>query len=685
MARAPAGIKRFATLRAVASFLVALGLALAALPAAAAWPPYGAELGSTYFWFYDARVYPNLDGGASVGYFTREGGTQLYPLLETALVAGDGSTPFPLDSPGIGSSDMSSSDLSASGGGGIYLAHGYPAPASINVERRLGPPGWPASGLTLAPNGTNWASDLSCARTSDDGCLVAWIPLPDVPVSASGPLYASIARSDATVDPGWGTGLPLGSAFLVGGHETSVAADDAGGGYVAWWNYSQGPVQFELRLTRVTAHGSLAPGWSAGGLLVAGYSTIAVYPSIPPRILRLPGGDLMVLWKTGANNTAISPGVFHLQRVRPDGTLALGWPAAGVTLNPAPSTNSSTPDLLSDGGDGVLVVWADEHSIRLNRVLGSGATPPGWPGNGLALNTVGQSFTLAWSDDRRQGKDNVYNFRCCSDGLGGLFVAWPDSRGNPGPSVWVTHWTNTGIPWNGWTVAGRMVNDPAVAADLGGIAPTLDGGIFVAWSEHSFQFLQGSTAYLAKIEPEFPTPVLVSLVSAAALGGRVRLEWSLGIGVAEAAVYRSAAGGPWMRVATLAPDGRGRVAYEDGAAVPGTRYGYRLGLMEAGVEVFAGEAWVEVPRALLALEGARPNPSPGRALTAAFTLADGAPARLEALDLAGRRVATSEVGSLGAGQHLVTMARPGALPPGLYWLRLTQAGHELQRHAVVLP
>lgn len=78
----------------------------------------------------------------------------------------------------------------------------------------------------------------------------------------------------------------------------------------------------------------------------------------------------------------------------------------------------------------------------------------------------------------------------------------------------------------------------------------------------------------------------------------------------------------------------------------------------------------------LALRGAWPNPAQ-EAARVWFTLADGGPARLELLDLAGRRLRALEVGHLGPGLHHVDLERIAALRPGLYLLRLTQAG----RHA----
>jgi hypothetical protein len=73
-----------------------------------------------------------------------------------------------------------------------------------------------------------------------------------------------------------------------------------------------------------------------------------------------------------------------------------------------------------------------------------------------------------------------------------------------------------------------------------------------------------------------------------------------------------------------------------------------------------------------ALEGVRPNPTHGEALSVWFALPSAAPARLELVDVSGRRVAAREVGSLGAGRHVVALSEGCSLPAGLYLLRLTQ-------------
>jgi hypothetical protein len=76
-----------------------------------------------------------------------------------------------------------------------------------------------------------------------------------------------------------------------------------------------------------------------------------------------------------------------------------------------------------------------------------------------------------------------------------------------------------------------------------------------------------------------------------------------------------------------------------------------------------------------ALEGARPNPARGSGLRVAFALPEGGAARLELMDVSGRRVRSREVGGLGAGRHTVDLSAGRPVAPGLYWVRLTQGGN----------
>jgi len=87
--------------------------------------------------------------------------------------------------------------------------------------------------------------------------------------------------------------------------------------------------------------------------------------------------------------------------------------------------------------------------------------------------------------------------------------------------------------------------------------------------------------------------------------------------------------------------------------------------------------------AKLALLGAYPNPMRSD-LTVALSLAGAGSASLELLDLAGRRIALREVGSLGAGSHRVTLLNGRSVRPGLYLVRLAQGGQTRSLKVAVL-
>ena len=157
------------------------------------------------------------------------------------------------------------------------------------------------------------------------------------------------------------------------------------------------------------------------------------------------------------------------------------------------------------------------------------------------------------------------------------------------------------------------------------------------------------------------------------------------------AVYRREDNGPWTSIATVDADGSGNVTYVDHAVKSGSHYGYLLAVpSERGCD-FTGEAHVDVPSvtavdpsvsADFALGHVLPNPVAER-FSVTFALASADPARLEMLDIAGRRILSREVGSMGAGPHMIEMSRPRDVSPGLYLLRLTQGGRSATSRLVI--
>ena len=307
----------------------------------------------------------------------------------------------------------------------------------------------------------------------------------------------------------------------------------------------------------------------------------------------------------------------------------------------------------------------------------------------------GKVLTMAWGDGRL-GDVDVFGVQCTN----GPGVTCPNDTTVLANSTWCG-WYNLLNPnvlfddndqysitldrdWPGVPISGSVAVPAAGAA---GLAPCIaipdtaaneDVHLCITVSVNGACTAQCCVT-LHVLNPV--TATLASLVDAAADVNGVKLTWDVQ-GLSQVTVYRSQ-GGAWSRIGTATPDGTRRVTFQDPTVVAGQTYGYRLGIPSAGGEVMAGETFVSVPlTAQFALEGARPNPSVG-AMSFAFSLKDNSPATLELVDLVGRRVYTREVGSLGAGFHVVPMDR-GRLPVGMYAMRLTEHGQTLTKKVSVI-
>jgi len=179
---------------------------------------------------------------------------------------------------------------------------------------------------------------------------------------------------------------------------------------------------------------------------------------------------------------------------------------------------------------------------------------------------------------------------------------------------------------------------------------------------------------------QVPTPTLLSLADEQIAPGAVKLTWFTPDGEGQqATAYRRAEDSEWAAVGALVSDASGQFVLEDRIA-SGGRYAYRLGLAGG---TMTEEHWVSIPGTLaFALGRSWPNPSSGP-MSVSFTLPDVRPASLDLLDVRGRRVLHREVGTLGAGAHVVELSGGSKLAPGIYLIQLTQ-GERIQRTKVAI-
>ena len=404
-----------------------------------------------------------------------------------------------------------------------------------------------------------------------------------------------------------------------------IVSDGTGGCYVGW--PGQNAASPYWAVTRMQSDGTAHPGWPAEGLQVA-TGTGSMGLGQAPGLLLDPLGGVYVVWV----------GSFaRMKRYNADGTLGPGWGISGRVLAPTAPDFARPTALVLSGSDHVIAMWYDKPTapivtrVLLRRIDRNGHFDPAWPLGGVELLSSTQS---------------IKSLGMVPDGLGGVWAFWEMAS-----TPYLMHYQSNGTLAPGFP--GLTSPLDAAAQYTGNLYAARGGndGLTVGWTD-----------------------------SRASRPG-VRVRWIRGDGTPDPAEPDSA------RAATphYPPDPTGplrafhRGLLDDGQGGAYVAWDYRDGplweLMYLGhlapPPVLGVGPGPDV-RTTLALRSVTPNPA-SREAQVRFTLAGPGPARLELLDIAGRRVRSIDVPGTRSEQ-VVRFEDLGRLPPGLYVVRLAQGG-----------
>jgi hypothetical protein len=644
-------------------------IALLAAPALAQWIPTGVPLcrgcggdmmqitgdgaGGAFVTWRDARNYSLTDDDVYLQRVTAAG----------AIAAGWPPDGLPLC---VAPDYQAPYSLAPDGQGGVLVAWEGDGGFDIHAQRVRADaslaPGWPANGIRVSPVAGVQTSPVIVADGAG-GAFVAWEDERDYATNRTD-IYAQHLTAEGAVAAGWPQDGLAVCAIPAGQGLPAIMADGAGGAVVVWGDTRRGTG--DIYAQHLLADASIAPGWVANGL-----------PVMLGHFMRGAAADgVDGFYVGGTTLRAGQPldGDYYAGRFSFAGARPTGWPEGGVRVCGAAS-NRGGLQMKGDGRGAVLLAWYDYRppstggEIYAARVLADGTLAPGWTVDGTRV-----------SDATAPGLE--YDPDLAPDGSGGAYLVWgSQSQYSVEQPSWVQHLTRTAAVAAGWPAYGVRL---APSGDEFGSRITSDGrgGAIVTWDEACC----GRTGvYAQRFVLDGPVAVLLSLVSAVAEPDRVTLVWHAAEGAGlSASIERRSVSSDWTPLAAVNADGTGRIAFVDRTMQAGERYAYRLAYTEDGSERHTAETWVDVPRALaLALEGLRPNPAVDD-LTVSFTLPSDAPATLALVDVSGHRILEREVGSLGAGRHLLRLDEAPQLAPGMYWLRLTQAGRVLIARGVVV-
>ena len=484
---------------------------------------------------------------------------------------------------------------------------------------------------------------------------------PGVPLGGSTPCCAAVAMMDSTIALlDVGKSVVYQSIALRGSPVGGIAAANLGGG--------RGFGMFVA-----TTDGTIS-GYDRGGRLLSGWPTAATASNIVgsmPVLGDLDGdGTLEILW--GGSDGRV-------WAWRYDGTLVAGYPK----LIGAPGANLKLALGDIDGQPGVEIVAVTGNS-SVWVLHGNGDVLPGWPVDlqidgpeppTLTRFTQGAEPTIMFV-----GANQIYPFR-------------PD-----GVPRWRYAFESTLV--NSEAVLGDLDGDGAIEIIISNIGAgsqltvlTGQGQKFGAWPR-KYAVASAGTPLMGHLTASGDPSLLWTLPASGVWGyafdgstlpgypkpGRAAWDGSIWdfdgdgrteilggpFGLPGLYVYKLGPG-TWQNTKQAWPTPRANFARTGCSYYDPSDLG--------GITTGVGPVVPGVPR--LAFAGVSPNPAM-RDLRVMFELGSGAAARLELLDLAGRRCAAFDVTAMGRGRHAMTIPAAG-LAPGIYLLRLTQNGEE--RHA----
>jgi hypothetical protein len=319
---------------------------------------------------------------------------------------------------------------------------------------------------------SNSKHDLRMVSDAAGGAIIAWREKRDLS-------HASVwaQRIDANGTPAWTIdGVPVANGPF-SAYYPSIAADAAGGAFIAWQDHRAWPT-VAVFAQRLNAAG--LPAWTADGIPV-GAATVFKRPSAAAttahQVMADGTGGVVVAWVDARNEDGSGNADIYAQRLDANG--ASLWTAGGLPICTRPH-DQYQPRIATDGAGGAIFTWEDrgepssssfQPRIQAQRVDASGI--PRWAENGVLVSdrrsaeprlvTDGANGALVvfevrdavtggsriglfaqrlgaetgerlWTDDgsvaydARRGGYCSNGAHAVSDGAGGVIVSWRDCR-----------------------------------------------------------------------------------------------------------------------------------------------------------------------------------------------------------------------------------------------------------------
>lgn len=621
-------------------------------------------------------------------------------------------------------------------GGAIVAWVDLVDPSGDVYAQRLGPDGerlWGSGGVAVCAT-RHAQGDLALAADGTGGAVVAWCD----DRMGSRRTYAQKVSPDGAKE--WEpSGVAVGSDW-VEQWSPVVLPDGAGGAFVVWMRLLTNG-RSDVYAQRLDAEGRIE--WGPGGAIVCDApstnNSIACVPDgsgglivvfdddrswsldlygqrlnrdgariwdpagvricDAPQIQREPlavadgAGGALLTWH---NDFRSGGNTVHAQRV--DAAGGTHWTDYGIAVGDGDALQS--PAIDGDGAGGVVFAWTDLFTGRLYaQRLDATGTRLWERGGEIVTDRFGQDepaivwdgagrAIVAWVD--RGGEDwDIRAQRVPYEPAGLLVRRVEFSASAREVTIWweLDGWGNRPIDverrssQQEWATVGHAI-------PLGEVVRWIDSQV-TPGERYVYRLVAdaglrvGEVVVDVPLSDEAPSQLLVRSIESTASPREVRIRWEVaGFGDRPIEVERRSTQQEWSTIGRATPQGE-EVRWIDSQVTPGMRYVYRLA---SGALEKIGEIAVDVPLSEgLELIGTRPHPARNGVLRLELSLAGGQPAVLEVFDLSGRRIVSRPLAAGSAGRRVIEVTRDMGWAPGVYVVRLAQAGRATSTRVVVAP
>ena len=310
--------------------------------------------------------------------------------------------------------------------------------------------------------------DMQMVSDNAGGAILTWT---DTRNGATKDIYAQ--RIDANGNLLWNANDIAICTAVNEQYTPKIISDGANGAIITWYD-NRIDNNWNIYAQRINANGVVQ--WTIDGEPIC---TAAGNQSMQ-QITSDNFGGAIIAWSDGRNGGPDAD--IYIQRINSIGTVQ--FPTNGVAVCTA-SYFQGSPQLVSDGNNGVIITWNDSRSndgfadIYSQRVSSTGFVY--WANNGVLICNA---------------NNNQNDPKIVADGTGGAIICWFDNR-NGNPNIYAQKVNATGL--NQWAVNGISVCSASFYQGFQQIISDNSGGAYITWEDRRSGFGSGSDIYAQKI------------------------------------------------------------------------------------------------------------------------------------------------------------------------------------------